>query len=339
MRSIIFIVSFLAIMLQTSAYEMNEIEPKNDKMALTAKSPVDEYGQLQVKGRFMLNQHEKHIVLRGVSMGWHNWWGQYYNSSVVDEMYKNWNINIVRASMGVGDDIENSYLQNPEYALQCVDNVVNAAINNGIYVIIDFHSHQLHLSEAKKFFAHMSQKYGRYPNIIYEIFNEPIKQSWQEVKTYAEAVIDTIRTADPDNIILVGTPHWDQDIHLAAADPIKNRENIMYTLHFYSGTHKKLLRDRADAAIATGLPVFVSECAGMEASGDGPINEAEWNIWVDWMETNKISWVTWSMSAKAETCSMLTEDSPVDATQWMDTNIKPWGVICKERFKTLNKRY
>ena len=40
---------------------------------------------------------------------------------------------------------------------------------------------------------------------------------------------------------------------------------------------KQWLRDRTDAAIAKEFN-FVSECAGMEATGDGPVNEAEWSI-------------------------------------------------------------
>jgi hypothetical protein len=43
----------------------------------------------------------------------------------------------------------------------------------------------------------------------------------------------------------------------------------------------------------------------MEATGDGPINYEELQKWMDWMEKNKISWVSWSITDKNETCSML----------------------------------
>lgn len=80
----------------------------------------------------------------------------------------------------------------------------------------------------------MATKYGKHPNVIYEIWNEPDYFEWDEVKAYSEEVIEVIRTIDPDNIILVGSPHWDQDLHLVAADPIQNVSNIMYTMHFYA---------------------------------------------------------------------------------------------------------
>ena len=43
-------------------------------------------------------------------------------------------------------------------------------------------------------------------------YNEPDHETWPEVKAYSEAVIKAIRANDPDNIILVGSPHWSQDV-------------------------------------------------------------------------------------------------------------------------------
>ena len=57
-------------------------------------------------------------------------------------------------------------------------------------------------------------------------------------KTYSAEIIATIRAIDPDNIILVGSPHWDQDIHMVADDPLVNVKNIMYTVHFYAARIK-----------------------------------------------------------------------------------------------------
>jgi len=80
----------------------------------------------------------------------------------------------------------------------------------------------------------MARKYKDYPNIIYEIFNEPVDDSWETVKAYSEEVIKTIRAFDKSNVILVGSPHWSQDVHIVADNPLVGFENIMYTLHFYA---------------------------------------------------------------------------------------------------------
>ncbi|KAA6320222.1 Endoglucanase 4 [termite gut metagenome] len=45
------------------------------------------------------------------------------------------------------------------------------------------------------------------------------------------------------NVILVNSSHWDQDIHLPADNPITGYDNIMYTLHFYAATHKQELKN------------------------------------------------------------------------------------------------
>ena len=296
-------------------------------------SPVAINGKLQVNGTQLCNQNGEAIMLRGASFGWHNLWPRFYNRKAVAWLAADWKCNVVRASMGVG--LDDSYLENPENALKCMTNVIDGAIKQGIYVIIDFHSHKIHTEEAKTFFTLMAKKYGNYPNVIYEIFNEPDYYTWPEVKAYSEELIKKIRAIDPDNIILVGSPHWDQDIHLVAEDPIKGQSNLMYTMHFYAGTHKQWLRDRTDAAIAKGIPIFVSECAGMEATGDGPVDEVEWKAFLDWMEARKISWVVWSVSDKNETCSMLLPRASAEGN-WTDDLIKSWGKISREAIRKGN---
>jgi endoglucanase len=229
----------------------------------------------------------------------------------------------------MGVQIENNYRENPQFALQCITPVIEGAIENGIYVIIDFHAHHKYLDEAKSFFKKMSTKYGKYPNVIYEIWNEPDYFEWPEVKTYAEEVIGVIHENDPNNIILVGNPHWDQDLHLVAEDPIQNATNIMYTMHFYAATHDKWLRDRTDAAIAKGIPVFVSECGASEANGDGRLGTEEWKTYAEWMESRKLSWVAWSVSDKNETCSMLLPNAS-SYGKWNDNLLKPWGKLARQ---------
>lgn len=295
---------------------------------------VKKHGQLSVKGTQLVDKNGEAIVLRGLSFGWHNWWGKFYNKDVVKTLSTDWNATVLRGAIGVDAD-ENCYIQSPNDSKAKIEAVIKAAVSQDIYVIIDFHSHNIHLKEAKIFFNEMSKKYAKYPNIIYEIFNEPNDESWEDVKTYSQEVIKVIRANDPKNIILVGSPHWDQDIHLAAKDPILGFDNLMYTMHFYAGTHGKWLRDRTDEAIKSGLPIFVSESAGMEANGDGPLNLIAWQEYIDWMEKNKISWITWSVSSKVETCSFLKENASPNGN-WKYADIQESGLIVREYLRKYN---
>ena len=299
-----------------------------------AQTPVKKYGQLQVRGSQLCDQNGQPVILRGVSLGWHNLWPRFYNKGAVDELTDKWHASVIRAAMGV--KIEDNYLENPSFALQCMTPVIEEAIKDGVYVIIDWHAHDMYTDKAAEFFGKMSAKYGKYPNVIYELFNEPVEDSWESLKQYATTVIKAIRANDPDNIILMGCPHWDQDIDKVAASPIEGVSNVMYTVHFYAATHKQYLRDRMQKAVEGGLPVFVSECAGMEASGDGPLNEEEYDKWIDLMERLKISWVNWSLSDKNETCSMLLPRAKADGN-WTDNVIKPWGKLVRKTLLKYNK--
>lgn len=299
-----------------------------------AQKPVKEYGKLQVIGTQLSDSKGNPVVLRGVSLGWHNYWPRFFNKEVVKWLKKDWNINILRVSMGVDLD-ENCYLSKPEESKKIIENAIDGAIQQGIYVIIDWHSHNIHQKEAIEFFTEMAQKYAKYPNVIYEIFNEPDDESWAQVKEYSEKLIDTIRKYDKDNVILVGCPRWDQDIHLPAQDPILGQKNIMYTVHYYAATHTQWLRDRTTDAIKKGIPVFISESAGMEATGDGKMDYAEWQKWIDFGEENKLSWITWSISDKDETCSML-EKSASSKGKWKQSDLKISGIKTREYLRKMN---
>lgn len=297
--------------------------------------PVMENGQLQVIGKQLCNQNGEPIVLRGMSFGWHNFWPRFYNAGAVEWLHKDWKADVVRAAMGI-EPKPNGYLHAKESSLKAITSVVDAAIRNGLYVIIDWHSHGIQLQEAKEFFTEMATRYSNHHNIIYEIFNEPDHESWEEVKAYSIELIRTIRAIDKKNIILIGSPHWDQDLHIVADDPITGFDHIMYSLHFYAATHRESLRKRGDYALSKGIPLFISECAAMEATGDGPIDEGEWKKWIDWSEKNRISWVCWSVSDKKETCSVLFPSASSEGN-WTEADLSPWGHLIRSwlrKYKT-----
>ena len=295
---------------------------------------VKNHGQLSVQGTQLVDKNNNPIVLRGMSFGWHSMWPRFYNEKAVDWLRKDFNCNVVRAAMGI-ELGKMAYLKEPQFSKDKIEAVIKGAIKSDIYVIIDWHSHNINLEEAKLFFAEMSQKYGKNPNIIYEIFNEPDYESWPEIKDYAEEVIKVIRENDANNIILIGSPRWDQDVHLPAADPIKGYGNLMYTMHFYAATHGKELRDRTDEAIKNGLPIFISESAGMEATGDGPLDYKAWQEYIDWMEERKLSWITWSVSDKDETCSILQKSAKSEG-KWKQKDLKESGIKVRELLRKYN---
>ena len=296
--------------------------------------------RLHVEGTALMNESGDTVELKGMSFGWNVLWPRFYNAGAVKHVVKDWNAEVVRAAIGV--EIDNHecqaqcYLNDPEFGKQCATTIVDAAIEQGVYVLVDWHAHGLHPEAAVEFFTYMAERYKGVPNVIYEICNEPsykdhanqIDYTWAEIKEYSETVIAAIRAIEKDAVIIVGTPRWSQNVDDAANDPILGYDNLMYTLHFYAGTHKQWLRAKGDYAMSKGLALFVTECGGMNADGQGPIDEESTKAWVEWMEDNDISYAFWSISDKEETCSMLLP-SAISEGPWSDADLRPWGRFVK----------
>jgi endoglucanase len=146
---------------------------------------VGNHGQLSVKGTQLVDKNQKHVMLRGMSFGWHSMWPRFYNKSAVSWLKKDFHANVVRAALGVEHGEFGNYMKDKKFAKEKIYAVIDGAIKNNIYVIVDWHSHNINLNEAKEFFDEVSQKYGKYPHVIYEVFNEPDYETWAEVKAYS----------------------------------------------------------------------------------------------------------------------------------------------------------
>ncbi len=269
--------------------------------------------------------------ISGNSFFWSNtgWGGEkYYTAQTVAWLKSDWKSNLVRAAMGVDDT--GGYITDL-YNKTRVTTVVDAAIANNMYVIIDWHSHHAEQYQAQSiaFFKEMATKYGNTNNVIYEIYNEPLQVSWSSViKPYATAVISEIRKIDPDNLIVVGTPTWSQDVDVAANDPITGYANIAYTLHFYAGSHGQSLRDKASTALSKGIPLFVTEWGSVNADGAGAVATAETNSWVSFMKANNLSNANWALNDKAEGASALVSGASPNGG-WTSSQLTASGTLVK----------
>lgn len=270
---------------------------------LTAQNQtvVEKYGLLQVNNAHVTDKNGQFISLFGNSLFWSiSGWGgdKFYNEDVVKFLKEDWNSSIVRATVAnIGSAGEVAKMKA----------VVDACIAHGLYVIIDYHTHtaQNFTNQAVAFFEEMARTYGTYDNVIYEIFNEPLDVSWNTViKPYAETVIAAIRAIDPDNLIIVGSRNWSQQVVEASRNPIDDG-NVAYALHFYADTHGQWLRDAATTAMNNGIAIFVTEWGTCDASGNGGYNEPASNEWIDFCQENFISMCNWALNDKNETASQL----------------------------------
>ncbi len=274
-------------------------------------TPVAYHGEMIADGNRIIGSRTGEVVrVTGMSFFWSNWSQKYYTSDYVDLMMDDFGCEVVRCSYGIQDD-------GVPYDRSCeplIEDVIEAAIDRGLYVLVDWHSHGAHKNpdEAVAYFSQLAEKYGQYDNIIFEIYNEPMNVGWGDIKTYAEIVIPAIREYS-DNLIIVGTPNWSQQVTDAADNPVEG-ENIAYALHFYAGTHKQWLRDNADKAIAAGIPLFITEWGSVNADGNGGVNDKSTQEWFEWIDKNNLSSCNWAINDKDEGSSIFVKDSEYSET-------------------------
>lgn len=300
-----------------------------------AETVVQMNGRLKVVGTELQNEAGEAVQLKGVSSMWLNWEDDGYaeDATALRWMRNNWKLSVVRAAMGVEPD--NAYLALPDKAKEQLYQVVDNAIDAGVYVIVDFHDHHAydHQDAAVEFFSEVAAKYAGVPNVLYETFNEPIEIDWPALKQYHEAVVAAIREQDEEAVIILGTPNYSQNVDKAAIDPVAGT-NLMYTLHYYACTHKDWLRQKADVALSRGLALFVTEWGATTADGglNGDVCLEDAQTWDDWTTLHHISWAAWKLDGCDDSSCLLQTGAPVDGG-WTDEYLHGHGAFVRGRMQ------
>ena len=270
--------------------------------------PVSIYGALGTSGNKVISlSTNKQVMLRGMSLFWSDATGSaYYNSSVISWAAQSLGIDVFRFAMGVqyydsdggsNSPVANAYIGNESGKEGQLDNMVRAAIENDVYIIVDWHSHRAEKeqSQAVSFFTKMATKYKDVPNIIWEVYNEPTKgMSPSTIAGYANAVIGAIRNSGSKNLALVGTPDWSQ--MTSGSCGTVNQSNVGYVFHFYAASHSlSSFKGNIESCLNAGNAVFVTEWGTTDANGSGSVNTSEAGNWTNYMDQKMISNCNWSL--------------------------------------------
>ncbi len=303
-----------------------------------AGSPVAINGKLQVKGTQLVNECGYPVQLRGMSSHGPQWFGNCICEPAIKNLVNEWGISVYRIAMYVQ---ENGYVTNKQGFRDKIDEVVKICGDLGIYCLIDWHvlspgnPNDNAYSDAVDFWKYMSQKHGSKKHVLYELCNEPNGCQWSDVKRYAENIISIFRNNNDETVAIVGTPTWSQDVDNASNDKL-NYSNVMYTLHFYAGSHGQYLIDKANTAIRNGAPIFITEFGVSKADGNGGVFPNETRNWIKWANDNNVSFINWSYSDANETSGALNPGS-CNGGKWNNTSTS--GTLIKELIKSNPKTF
>ena len=330
---------------QTLSSEASGAQPAETEPAVSEAPSVDDstpYGQhgaLHVENGKLTDADGNIVQLYGMSTHGIAWFPQYINYDSFRTLRDDWNTNCIRLAMYTAEYGGYCAGGDKEQLKQLVRDGVSYATELGMYVIVDWHilsdcDPNQNKDEAIAFFREMSEAFADNDNVLYEICNEPNSgTSWDSIKSYAEEVIPVIREQKPDAVILVGTPTWSQEIDKAAASPL-TFDNVMYTLHFYAGTHKDDLRNRLETCAQNNLPVFVSEFGMCDASGNGANDFDSTTKWLDLLNKYQISFCCWNLANKDESSSVFKAASTT-RSDWTDEDFNESGRWIREYFRSM----
>ena len=318
---------------KTEISKQTEIKKEEIKKEEIKPTPYVSYnGWLKVENANLKNSKNENFTLKGISSHGLQWFSDVLTYDNLKNLKDTWKINVFRIAMYTD---EGGYISKKEETKNNLKRIVNDLVNLDMYVIIDWHilkdnNPNIYKEDAKKFFAEISELYKDTPNVIYEICNEPNGDNvnWNDVKSYAEEIIPIIRKNSPKSIIIVGTPFWCQQLQPAADNPL-NFENLLYSCHFYAGTHKQWLRDEVSKALEKNLPIIISEFGTTDASGNGNVDIEESKKWINFLNEKNISYINWSFAYKNESSALLLESYGNNKTQDFNNYLSESGKFIK----------
>ena len=291
------------------------------------------HGHLMIKNAHICDQNGNPVQMRGMAMyPWTSTGGyDFYTAGCIAWLYSNWKCHIIRLP----------YLTDGSVPMSNITAVIQACIDSGMYVIVDWHdcTANANAADASSFFKTIATSYHQYNNILYEPWNEPSESggpSWSGViKPYMETVIGAIRAIDTGNIVLCGNPQWDQIPSDAAADPITDYKNCAYTMHFYAASHSVAgFGPSITTSMNDSCAIFITEYGTCSSSGGAPIDLTETEAWYNFLDKNKIGSTNWGVECEDEGGAACFTQSASSTGPWASSVMTSEGLFVQNYIDT-----
>ena len=262
---------------------------------------------LSVSGRFIRDPQGNNVVLRGVSLIDVSVANSRPRSAqtltnMLTDAADGWYARVVRFPV-YPDAIDGQpgWRANPDtYFNNHLNPAIQNCISRQIYCIIDWHYiRDYNNSEVdtatRAFWNYVAPRYANTPNVIFELYNEPINpDNWSTWKQWAQPWVDIIRSHAPNNLILIGGPRWSQNLSSAASSPFVG-SNLVYVAHIYPEHGGQSTWDSWFGNAANSVPFFITEW-GWQQGGAVPTSGTQSGYGVpfsNYIEAKGLSWTAW----------------------------------------------
>ena len=262
---------------------------------------------LSTSGRFIKDPSGNTVILRGVSLV-DTWVADTRTRNAVTQINMvtdnaaGWYARVVRFPVYPNAiDFTPGWIAGPDTYF---NNHLNPAIQNcvarQIYCIIDWHyisdyNNSTVDTATRNFWSYIAPRYANTPNVIFELYNEPIgPNDWNTWKSWAQPWVNIIRAAAPNNLILIGGPQWSQNVAQAATSPFTG-SNLMYVAHVYPQHGGQSTWDSWFGNSSATVPYFITEW-GWQQGGANPTSGTLSGYGVPfstYMESKGVSWTAW----------------------------------------------
>jgi len=241
---------------------------------------------LRVRGNELL-AGDQPVMLRGVAVGDPILAREGRPLSDYERIARDWHANVVRISLHPGVWKHKPHAE----VLATLDREIDAALGNGMYVILDWHAigwpngyyepiekdwtddpadlYDSNFDLARSFWDEVSARFGKDGRIIFELWNEPVltkkdadeevPPQWEHLKPFFAALLAIVRSHSA-NVVLATGNDWAYDLRDIRKDPLAG-ENVAYSWHIYANTDdddEQQWASRLDE-LQTVAPVMVTE--------------------------------------------------------------------------------
>jgi len=239
-----------------------------------------------------------------------------------------------------------------------IDNIVNAASAKNAYVELDLHwsgkgswgssvgAKQQNMPDdhSTDFWQDVATRYKNNPAVLFNIYNEPKDDSWSIWKNGGQSgsgfhtpgfqsLVNTIRSAQADNVIVVGGLGWAYDMTGIAANALSDPSGhgIAYEAHIYDNKgsgEPGIWNTNVTVAVSAGYCVIIGEfgpnTGGSQDNGGCTPFESDLIKWINGTNTANYAYSAMGWSFNTDAAPKMLADWNFNPTTCHGTQIKSW---------------